>query len=450
MKGGKTILLLLLISLFWAFFPTFSAEVGIGTIAHIWGEYPSGEYGFLNRFSYTIGPLISFATNSLTWDFWYGTDPIQNGWIGQQLPPIDTGEVKVQLHELGWRTSLATPLFLSASYSRLRCTVTPVPCNEQYVAGGWVAHQLTAGGGLRFGRLWALAEAGVRWWDWVDIPTYGEPFETALYLASGFTVPTSSISATDVRHGVDSLSVAFEETFPLTCDEWEWEGQAGRITTIEEQLSIQVKERGQRVMQRFCCEEGRFVLDVDISPFTSYNEKHFFGVVLRYEDDDNFYAFEVRADGYVRFTRVIDGVWETLADWQRTVAYDPGEKNHLRVIAPGNRCVFYLNDRRVLRVREVSFLKGDIGLFAGTTGEPGTWVFFDNLTVRAIPPNTLLDPRSERTKEYEYAERFGLALLGGAAGLWSFSQGYDFLGFIFTAESLYELFSDSTHLIVVE
>ncbi len=450
MKNNVTAFGLLIFSLLLVCLPVLSTDVGIGGFAHIWGEYPSGEFGFLERYSYTAGPLISFVAGLTVWDFWYGVDPIQNGWIGDQPEPIASGEVKVYLDELGWRVSLASPLFVSASYSRLRCAVTPVPCNTQYVTGGWLANQITAGGGVRIGPFWGLVEAGVRWWNWQSVPGEGEPVETGLYLSSGFAIPTSSISSHELRHTVESLSIALEETFPLSCDEWDWVGQSGRITILDEQLSIQVKEQGQRVMQRFCCDEGRFVLDLDISPFSSYNARHFFGVVLRYEDDNNFYALDVRADGYIRFTKALDGRLETVVPWRRTAAYEPGEINHLRVIAPGNKFVFYLNDRRILSVPEVSFTKGDVGVFAGTAEESGTWVAFDNLAIRAIPPNTLLDPRTERTKEFERVERIGLAILGAVGAYASFSEGYNFFGYSFTAAALYELLSESAHLIQVE
>ena len=450
MKKSTMVAGILILAFLFGSLPGVSAEVGLGGFAHIWGEYPSGEFGFLDRYSYTVGPLISFTTGPVLWDFWYGVDPIQNGWIGKQPEPIATGEVNVYLDELGWRVSLASPLFLSASYSRLHCSVTPVPCNAQYIPGGWFANQILAGGGIRIGPFWALAEAGVRWWNWQGVLGESEPVETGLYLSTGFAIPTSSITPDDLRYSVESLSTTFEEAFPLDCDKWDWVGQGGQITVLDEQLSIQVKERGQRVMQRFCCDEGRFVLDLDISPFASYNPHHFFGVVLRYEDDNNFYALDIRADGYIRFTKVMNGTIEAVVSWRRTLAYNTGETNHLRVVAPGNKFVFYLNDRRVLAVSEVSFVKGDVGVFAGTDEELGTWVSFDNIVTRAIPPNTLLDPRTERTKDFERVERVGLAMLSALGAYISFSEGYDFLGYGFTAAGLYELLSETTHLIQVK
>jgi hypothetical protein len=203
-------------------------------------------------------------------------------------------------------------------------------------------------------------------------------------------------------------------------------------------------------MQRFGCDEGRFTLDVDVNPFSSYNSHHFFGVVLRYENDDNFYAVDIRADGYVRFSKVLNGAMEAMTPWTRTQAYNAGGTNHLRIVAPGNEFVLYLNDRRVLAVPEVSFVKGDIGVFAGTDGEPGTWVSFDNIVVRAIPANTLLDPRTEKAKSYDQVQRIGLSFLGAIGAYISFSQGWDFAGCGFSAASLYELLSDTDHLIRVK
>jgi|GEM_PF-3250004 hypothetical protein len=450
MKTGMLVTTTFVLALLIAGLSAMPAAVSLGGFAHVWGEYPSDGFGFLGRYSYTAGPLISFSAGPVVWDFWYGLDPIQNGWVGKQPDPIATGEVKVNLDELGWRLSLATPLFLSASYSRLHCLVTPVPCNVDYTAGGWIANQVMAGGGVRVGPFWALVEGGVRWWDWQGVAGDGKPVETGLYIASGFSIPTSSIRSDETRHSVESISKTFEEDFPPDCDKWNWTGQSGRISVIDEQLSIRVEEQRQRVMQRFGCDEGRFTLDVDVSPFSSYNSHHFFGVVLRYEDDDNFYVLDIRADGYVRFSKVLDGTMETMIPWTRTQAYNAGGTNHLRVIAPGNKFVLYLNDRRVLVVPEVSFVKGDIGVFAGTESEPGTWVSFDNIVIRAIPPNTLLDPRTENAKNYDQIEKIGLSLLGAVGSYISFSQGWDLAGYGFSAATLYELLSDTKHLMRVK
>ena len=427
------------------------AQYGLGGFTHVWGRYAEGQIGLLNEVSVTAGPLMTLADGSVRWDFWYGIDPVQAGWLGTTPQPIDSRLVNVWLDELGWRFWYGQPLAVSASYSRLHCETEPVPAELPYVAGEWLSHSLTAGLGLRLGSFWALAEVGLRWWNWLDVasvPAVSSEFN--LYLATGFSIPFNPAGAHEPREPVESFDPVLEEEFPLDCGDWNWEGQVGRISNLDGALHFVVEEQQQRLMQRFPCDLWRFALDVEFAAHSSYTDQYYQGVILRYEDDDNFYAVDVRGDGYLRFVKVADGHSETLRSWRRAIGYRPGETNRLRIVAPGNEFVVYLNGNRLCRVYEVSLRKGDVALFAGTSGGNSQSVTFDDLIIREIPADTALDPRSLHTQQIELAQRAAATLLTGAGAVISFAEGYEALGFGLAAGALYSLLADSTHIVYVE
>jgi len=428
-----------------------AAQFGLGGFAHVWGEYPEGAYGLLDEWSYTAGPLASFSEGRARFDFFYGADPILAGWLGDAPEPIASAQMTLWLDELGWRVWYGRPVCVVGSYSRLHCEAEPATCETAFAAGEWLAHQISAGIGVREGPFWLLVEAGLRFWDWRDVAAAPEvSVDGALYVAAGLHLPVGGAGALEPRTPVESLPVTIEETFPVDCDDWRWEGQAGRIDNLDGALHFTVNTPEQRLMQQLPCDLGRFVLDVEITPHAAYTEGYYQGVALRYADDDNFFAVDLRADGYIRFVKVVEGVWETVHGWRRATGYEPGASNRLRIVAPGNRFIVYLNGHRLLSVREVSFRKGDVALLAGTTTGRGHSVSFDNLTLRAIPPGTVLDPRTVGAQRIELAQRTAAALLFGAGALVGILEDADAAGFAFAAGMLASIFADTTHVLYVE
>jgi hypothetical protein len=107
------------------------------------------------------------------------------------------------------------------------------------------------------------------------------------------------------------------------------------------------------------------------------------GLIFRYADADNFYAFLTSADGYYALIAFVDGEVERLVDWAETDALDPGGENLLGVLAVGRELAIFANDEELDRVTDRSLAEGDIALLAGTNAEAGLEVAFDNFTLWA-------------------------------------------------------------------
>lgn len=123
-----------------------------------------------------------------------------------------------------------------------------------------------------------------------------------------------------------------------------------------------------------------FALDVDATPLAGPDDDDY-GVIVRHVDDDNFYRFEISADGFYNVQKRQKGKWEKLiADWTESEAIHKGKvTNHLRVACTGRTMTFYVNQVKLFQVTDDSFKRGAVGLFAGTLVEPGVQVAFDDL-----------------------------------------------------------------------
>ena len=127
-----------------------------------------------------------------------------------------------------------------------------------------------------------------------------------------------------------------------------------------------------------------FVLEVETEQLAGPDDNDY-GVILRYQDDDNFYTFKISGDGYYAFGKLVDGETFDIIRWQEhDVVRQGGSTNRLRVEASGENFSFYVNDEFIDAAIDPDFSQGDIGLFAGTYENTGVHIGFDNLKVWAV------------------------------------------------------------------
>ncbi|MFC2083342.1 hypothetical protein ACFLSG_04815 [Candidatus Bipolaricaulota bacterium] len=429
-----------------------AADVRVGSYVKPWSEYPSGLLDLDISTTYTAGPVLTLSTDLISSSFWYGIDPNRIGFLCVQgafgVPTGDTQSLQSMIEEVGWRLTTTGPAFLSASVSRLRWGAYGI-CNPDF-SSSLTSTQVGLGGGLRFDPIWVAAEYGIRWSkgspDFTDV---SEAPQQAVSVSFGLDTQINPIDNNALRYPIEHFASAFTEDFPLGCDDWNWEGQAGYIRVIDEQLGILVDQEDQTILRTFDVEAGRYAIDLDIIPRSVGRNDHSFGVIFRYENESNYYSVELRTDGYVRLARVVEGDYEPVTEWRRTRVLTHGVRNRLRVLIPGNQVIVYLNGVRILVEEEVSFTRGLFGVFAKTLDYPGTWVAFDNIDVREYGTNIILDPRSQETRDLEIVERIAVALVSGVGAFISNQQGLSSATYGFVGMALYELFRPSGHLLSV-
>lgn len=127
-----------------------------------------------------------------------------------------------------------------------------------------------------------------------------------------------------------------------------------------------------------------FVLEVETNQVDGPDNNDY-GLILRYQDDDNFYSFEISGDGYYTFNKAVERQFFSIIPWRESEAINLGSNsNLLRVEAVGPNFTLYINDELVDAAIDSDFSQGDIGLLVGTYEEPGAHIAFDNLKVWAV------------------------------------------------------------------
>jgi hypothetical protein len=102
------------------------------------------------------------------------------------------------------------------------------------------------------------------------------------------------------------------------------------------------------------------------------------------EDPDHFYQFSISGDGYYRVRKYDGEEWIVISgdDWAPSDAIHLGAAaNLLEVVSRGEVMGFSVNGVQLAEVRDSSYLRGGIGLYAGSFFEPDVEIHFDDLRV---------------------------------------------------------------------
>lgn len=113
-------------------------------------------------------------------------------------------------------------------------------------------------------------------------------------------------------------------------------------------------------------------------------DNNYFGIVCRYVNMKNYYAFIITSDGYNGIVKVQNGIFSMLSGLtlEYNQAIRQGEnQNHLRADCIDQSLSLWVNDLKSLQVIDANFSSGEIGLTAGSYETAGVDVYFDNFSV---------------------------------------------------------------------
>jgi len=114
-----------------------------------------------------------------------------------------------------------------------------------------------------------------------------------------------------------------------------------------------------------------------------------FGVICRYQDENNFYKFYLTSDGYAGIIKETDGNPTVISSADGKMPPVKGinqgaSTNHLRADCIGDTFALYANGTQVATATDSSsFQGGDVGMVAATYSTGGTDILFKNFYVYA-------------------------------------------------------------------
>ncbi len=128
---------------------------------------------------------------------------------------------------------------------------------------------------------------------------------------------------------------------------------------------------------------GDVHITVDATKVTGTDDNDF-GILCRYQDEENFYGLLISSDGYYGISKMKNGSHELLGtgDMSYSDIIRQGKAtNRIEADCSGDTLTLSVNGQEMLVEKDADFTSGDVGLLVGTFDTPGTNISFDNFFV---------------------------------------------------------------------
>lgn len=122
-----------------------------------------------------------------------------------------------------------------------------------------------------------------------------------------------------------------------------------------------------------------FDVELDIRSLIA-SEDVGYGLLYRYQNQDNYYLFAIGGDGYYTIAIVQDGELTPLRSWQQWPHIRRGNaSNRLRVRCQGTLCRFHINGEFTAQIEDSTFLAGSLGLWVQSFSDAAADVVFEQV-----------------------------------------------------------------------
>lgn len=110
------------------------------------------------------------------------------------------------------------------------------------------------------------------------------------------------------------------------------------------------------------------------------------GLIVRYQNDQNFYLFVVDGRGKYQVQAQEQGNWRTLQPWTDSpLLATVGGENLLAVEDDGQALRFYIGPELLFSAEDLRLPVGDVGLLAGSRSQGTARALYDWVRIEAIP-----------------------------------------------------------------
>jgi hypothetical protein len=180
----------------------------------------------------------------------------------------------------------------------------------------------------------------------------------------------------------EGASVVLEDDFSNPDSGWddsEWED--GAVHYVDGEYQVTVIPVNWLVWSYLGDDYADTIINVDtrITGATGVGD---YGIICRYVDDSNFYAFEVSEDGYFSIWKEFEGEMVALYDWEYSDSIPLDSGFNIGAACVGNRLLMAVNDVLLADITDDSFTTGKVGIVAGTLDAGNMQVTFDNFVVQ--------------------------------------------------------------------
>ncbi len=206
----------------------------------------------------------------------------------------------------------------------------------------------------------------------------------AFLLVSGCSAFHDGKFSQDLLPGKEPGEVLYEDDFSNHASGWEVINNAYELKGYSTGgYMISINQSGSRAISTTNLNYTNTIISVETQKVTGARNTEF-GLVCRFQDKFNFYAFVLSADGYAGIVRVVDGVRELIGSDQffrvEDLQMDDGV-NQLIASCEGDSLQLVVNDKSIVTAQDDTLRNGDAGLFVETFDSADAAVVFNRFVI---------------------------------------------------------------------
>lgn len=188
----------------------------------------------------------------------------------------------------------------------------------------------------------------------------------------------------DVLPWKSSGSILFQDDFSDEDTGWEVVNNAYELKGYSNNgYMISVKPAFSRTVSTTALFFSNSITDAKIQKITGPRESQY-GLVCRYQDKFNFYAFVISSDGYAGILRLLDGEIELIGSEQyiraEGIILDDGT-NNITASCIDDNLRLIVNRETIVSAQDSSFTNGQNGFLVETFEEGNLTVVFNDLII---------------------------------------------------------------------
>lgn len=204
-------------------------------------------------------------------------------------------------------------------------------------------------------------------------------------LTSGCSAFHNGKISQDLLPGKEPGEVLFEDDFADHASGWEVVNNAYELKGYSTGgYMISVNQVGSRAISTTNLNYSNTTISVETQKITGARDTQF-GLVCRFQDKFNFYAFVISADGYAGIVRVVDGVKELLGSKQffrvEGILMDDGI-NEMTAYCESENLKLDVNGETIVTAQDNTIGNGDAGLFVETFETAEAAVVFNDFVIK--------------------------------------------------------------------
>ena len=200
-----------------------------------------------------------------------------------------------------------------------------------------------------------------------------------ILFSTGCVLPTVTLQMVD--RSAQGPKILFADDFSNTISGWKtFKNDKAVVEYAQGGLRLWVNQLNYEYWSTPGKKFNNIVVSVDASKIDGPDNNHY-GLLCRYQNEKNYYAFLISSDGYYGIARVVGGVPVLLGHDRMVnseVIQQGSSKNQIQATCRGNELSLLVNNQALLTVKDDQFLNGDVGIIAGTYDQPGVNILFDN------------------------------------------------------------------------